>query len=215
MGLFKKNKTNYFFEQFLVVSQYSLKVIEKLQEGLNNFDPAKSLDLKNEVHAIEHEADQIKHEIEERLAKEFMTPIDREDIFLLLDALDDLTDSIDEISYKLYVRDYQKLPPKTDVFLNKANESVVAVVDVIKHLGDLTDKKTMDPLIEKVRDIEEQTDHLYEEEVHALYMSLSGDASIHYRDVALAEKIYGLFEYVTDRARDITKEVEIIMYKNL
>lgn len=215
MALFKKNKTNYFFEQFLVVSQYSQKVMQKLKEGLTNFDPNSSLILKNEVHDIEHEADKIKNEIEERLAKEFMTPIDREDIFLLLDALDDLTDSIDEISYKIYVRDYQKLPPRIDLFLTQASDSVDAVVDLISHLGELTNKNVMDPILHKIREIEAVTDHLYEEEVHALYTSLAGNTAVHYRDVALSEKIYGMFEYVTDRARDVAKQVDIIMYKNL
>ena len=33
--------------------------------------------------------------------------------------------------------------------------------------------------------------------------------------IRLTEKLYGLFEYVTDKCRDVTKTVEIIIYKNL
>lgn len=214
MALFKKNKTNYFFEQFLVVGEYSLKAIEELKKGIENFNPDNALKFKNDVHEIEHEADGIKHKVEERLAKEFMTPIDREDIFLLLDAIDDLTDSVDEISYKLYVRDYRKLPEHTLTFLSMAYQSITAVIELLKNLSNLTNKELMDPLIEKVRDLEEQTDHLYEEEVHTLY-ARNEDSQVSYKEIQLAEKVYGMFEYVTDKCRDITKEVEIIMYKNL
>jgi uncharacterized protein Yka (UPF0111/DUF47 family) len=70
----------------------------------------------------------------------------------------------------------------------------------------------MDPLIEKVRNIEEQTDHLYEQNVHALYLR-NGDSNSH--ATVVGEDVYGMFEYVTDKCRDITKQIEIIMYKNL
>jgi predicted phosphate transport protein (TIGR00153 family) len=210
--MFGKQKPNYFFEQFGLVISYSLRAMEELKKGILNFPDTSSLDLKNSVHAIEHEADDIKHETEERLAKEFMTPIDREDIFLLLDAIDDLTDSIDEISYKIYVRNYTDLPEKTGLFVDVAYQCVVAVNEVVKNLGNLTNKKIMDPLIEKVRNIEEQTDHLYEQNVHALYLR-NGDSNSH--ATVVGEDVYGMFEYVTDKCRDITKQIEIIMYKNL
>lgn len=211
MELFKK-KSNYFFDQFAVVGSYSLKAITKLKEGLADFAHVDVNKWKNEVHAIEHEADSIKHETEERLAKEFMTPIDREDIFMLLDKIDDLTDSIDEISYKLYLRDYTSLPEGTLTFVDLAYRGVEAVQEVLKNLNSLTNKKLLDPLLTKVRDIEEEADHLYEEHVHALYKTVT---NANYLDIRLAEKVYGLFEYVTDQCRNVTKTVEIIMYKNL
>ena len=188
MELFGKKKTNYFFDQFALVGSYSLK------------------------HRIEHEADGIKHETEERLAKEFMTPIDREDIFMLLDNIDDLTDSIDEISYKLYLRDYTALPEGTMAFVDVAYRGVKGVQEVLRNLTSLTNKKLLDPLIGQVRDIEEEADHLYEEHVHALYKKVTND---NYLDIRLAEKLYGLFEYVTDQCRNVTRTVEIILYKNI
>lgn len=211
MYLFKK-KENYFFEQFVKVSEFSLDAIKTLKAGLENFKPENTLELKNKVHQIEHNADLVKHEVEERLAKEFITPIDREDIFLLLNNIDDLTDAIDEISYKIYVRNYQTLPHNTDIFLTQAYDGIVAVIELLKNLSSFNNKKILDPLIEKIREIEEKTDHLYEENVHALYIQ---DQDLNYRQIVLTEKIYSMFEYVTDKCRDITKTVSIIMYKNL
>ena len=212
MSIFKK-KANYFFEQFVTVGEFSLKAADILKNGLENFKSENALQLKNDVHAVEHEADLVKHEVEERLAKEFITPIDREDIFLLLNNIDDLTDSIDEISYKLYMRNYEKLPEHTNEFLQKSYDAIVAVNEVLKALiVSYNDKKTLDPLIEKVKSIEEDADHLYEENVHALYAS---DSKLSYKDIVLIEKVYSMFEYVTDKCRDITRTVSIIMYKNM
>ena len=101
MALFKKKK-DYFFESFVELANYAKEAFLILEEGLKDFNASKAEELKNNVHLVEHKADLDKREIEEKLAKEFITPIDREDIFLLLDKIDDITDAIDEISYKLY-----------------------------------------------------------------------------------------------------------------
>jgi len=212
MKLFKKKNTNYFFQQFVVVSSYALKAYEELKKGLETFDSSTALELKNTVHTIEHEADVIKHETEEKLAKEFITPIDREDIFTLLNNIDDLTDSIDEISYKLYIRAYKKLPENTNDFITITYDSIKSVLDLIQHLENFSNKQILDPYIEKVKTYEEETDHLYEENVHALYKNHS---DYDYRELVMNEQIYSLFEEITDKARDIARTIETIMYKNI
>src|SRR4030095_1666298 len=48
-----------------------------------------------EIKDVEHRCDQIVHDALQRLHRTFVTPIDREDIFALLRALDDVIDDID------------------------------------------------------------------------------------------------------------------------
>ncbi len=212
MGLFKKEK-DYFFSSFYELALFSKDAIDKLSDFLLNFDKTKLYEKKEEIHAIEHNADIKKHEIEERLAKEFITPIDREDIFLLLDKIDDLTDSIDEISYKLYLRNYEELPSNISIFINKSKEAVYALLEILKNMDKISSKKTMDPLLNKVIEVEEEVDREYEINVKNLYDSIKDDN----KPLSLwkDEKVYSYFEYVTDKCRDVVKEVQIIMYKNL
>lgn len=210
--LFKKNKKeeNYFFNSFVELCEYPREELKIVEEGLRNFDPSKSLELKDTVHKIEHEADLKKKEIEERLAKEFITPIDREDIFLIMDEIDDLSDAIDEISYKLYIRNYQSLPPNLEPFLVGASKAVESLYDVIKNMPNISNKEIMDPKIKKVLAIEEEVDKIYEEYVHSLYVN-----DTDYIKNRMYERIYGYFEYVTDKCRDVCKTILITMYKNI
>lgn len=210
MSLFRKKK-DYFFESFKELGEYSKKAMDTLSEGLLNFDNEKLVVLKNDVHKIEHEADQKKHVIEEKLAQEFITPIDREDIFLLLDKIDDLTDSIDEISYKLYIRNYSELPKNIKPFIEYAKEAVNSLLKLLSNLDNLTNKKVLDPYIEEVLNVEEAVDKLYEENVRDLYK----DESLDQKHLFMEEKVYSYFEYVTDKCRDIVKAVQLIIYKNL
>lgn len=208
--MFGKKKNNYFYESFEILSEYAIKEMSILKEGLNNFSNEKLNELKINVHKVEHEADIKKKEIEEKLAKEFITPIDREDIFVLLDNIDDLCDAIEEISFKLYIRNYKTLPPKTSIFVEKSEEAILALHEVLKNFEHINDKSVMDPLINKVLSIEEAVDKIYEVHVHNLYVENKD-----YDTIRLGERVYSYFEYVTDKCRDVCKTILIIMYKNL
>jgi predicted phosphate transport protein (TIGR00153 family) len=50
------------------------------------------------VLVCEHEGDRITHDIIQRLNSTFVTPIDREDIYALASALDDIVDYIEEVA---------------------------------------------------------------------------------------------------------------------
>src|SRR5919107_2009023 len=55
-------------------------------------------ELAREVVVCEQEGDRITHDIIQRLNQTFVTPIDREDIYALASALDDIVDFIEEAS---------------------------------------------------------------------------------------------------------------------
>lgn len=210
MALFKKKK-DYFFESFVELANYAKEAFLILEKGLKDFNASKAEELKNNVHLVEHKADLDKREIEEKLAKEFITPIDREDIFLLLDKIDDITDAIDEISYKLYIRNYDKLPSQINDFVAKSKEAILTMIELLHNMDKISSKNIIDPLTHKILDIEEEVDKLYEDNVRDLYKEEHNS----YRELVMNEKVFSYFEYLTDKCRDVTKQIQIIMYKNL
>ena len=205
-----KKKNNYFYDSFTNLMDYALEAMSILTKGLEDFQNINLLDFKNNVHKVEHEADVLKHEYEEKLAKEFITPIDREDIFVLYDNIDDLIDSIDEVSYKLYLRNYTLLPNNLNIMIEKSFEAIKSLKEIFVNFRNIDKKSIMDPLINKVIVIEEEMDKIYEENVHDLYVESSD-----YDKNRYFEKVYSYFEYITDKCRDVCKTILIIMYKNL
>src|SRR3989449_5136926 len=55
------------------------------------------------IKRLEHEADQVTHEVVNRLDRTFITPIDREDIHLLASDLDDVIDRIDGTARRVQI----------------------------------------------------------------------------------------------------------------
>ena len=63
------------------------------------------------LHEIEHEADDKKHQLTNRLAKAFITPIEREDMIDLSHHIDEMTDKIEEVMIRIYMNNVQTIEP--------------------------------------------------------------------------------------------------------
>src|SRR5256885_4878275 len=70
-------------------------VSELLEELLERF-PDGADDLVRKVKEFEHEGDRLTHELVDLLNRTFVTPFDRDDMYRLAGALDDICDHIDE-----------------------------------------------------------------------------------------------------------------------
>lgn len=212
----KKKKSNYYYDSFPIVHQKAVDIMEKTYAFLENFDPSKVENFKNEIHTLEHQGDVLKHEVWQKLTTEFMTPIEREDIMELLTKIDDVTDAVEEIALKLYMYDYQELPPHTLEFLSVCRDCVRASQKVVDNFPSFMDQSVMAPLIKEVRELEEKCDAIYEKDMHDLYVLTAPhhnaeDGFTRHR----GEAMYNMLEEITDRCKIMVSFVETITYKNL
>ena len=93
LGLFKKSKPFSSHESrfFELLSSQSLKTVEGL-EALWNFAENGTKENANFVRNVEREADELRRILVEELDSTFITPLDREDIYALSRAIDDVVD---------------------------------------------------------------------------------------------------------------------------
>ena len=206
----KANKSNYYFDSFPVLAEYSVQCGEMILEFMRNFDPARSEEVKTAVHEIEHKADEVKHEVTAKLLTEFMTPIDREDIFELLRMIDDVTDAIEEISLKLYLYNYTKLPYDTIQFTEVTVECMKKMVDCLKEMPHYLDNDHFNSFVKEVVLLEEEGDKRYIEDTHYLYAHETDVLKIH-----KAEQMYMMLEDVSDRCREVCRYVQNVALKNI
>jgi predicted phosphate transport protein (TIGR00153 family) len=208
--MFGKTKTNYYYDSFPRLAEYAKQCSEALLDFLEHFDHSKLKEIKNSIHLIEHTADEEKHAVMEKLTREFMTPIDREDILELLRQIDDITDAIEEVPLKLYVYDYHELPADTVRFAKVVDECIGKTVICLQHFPEFQKEGVLKPYIMEVVRLEEETDDIYEEDMHTMYMTITDGFARH-----RGEAMYTMLEETADRCRNVCKFVETIMYKNL
>ena len=91
------------------------KCIDKMSEVIDTVKDGKFElveDLTYEVSKLEHQADQIKDDIRERLLKRFFMPIDRGEVLEILSLQDSLADTAEDVCKVLTIR---KLPFPDDI----------------------------------------------------------------------------------------------------
>ena len=98
----KKDNYNY-FDEFIRLSDYIVESAEILKDVLLNYNVDKLDEKTVEVHKLENEADRIIHTMGNYLIKDFLPPIDREDIAKIGHSLDNIEDEIDEILINLKI----------------------------------------------------------------------------------------------------------------
>ena len=208
--MFGKHKTNYYYESFPRLAEYAQRCAYEVVTFMENFNHEKLEEHKIFVHSIEHEADLKKREVMNKLTREFLTPIDREDILELLRYIDDVTDAVEEITMKLYIYDYKELPPDAIPCAKEVKECVDKMALCLKHFPEFTTPSKLQPYIDTVIELEEKTDDIYEHDMHELYVTTT-DGFVRHR----AEALYTMLEKCADKCRETCRFVQTIMYKNL
>ena len=206
----KKKKNNYYFDSFSSLSHYSVLCGEKILEFLKNFNPKRLEEVKTSVHLVEHQADEIKHEVTAKLLKEFMPPIDREDIYELLRLIDEVTDAIEEISLRLYLYSVQEVPANFIELTEVTVECMKKTENCLSHIYDYLDEEIFPPLVNEVVKLEEKSDEIYIESVHSLYANEKD-----LRRLYVHEELYSLMETVSDKCREVCRFVQNIAFKNM
>lgn len=91
MKFFRRKKHNRFIELLIKQAEFAVEGLQALQRYVNDPDSA----LAHKVNRMEKQADEVRRILIDELNQTFVTPIDREDIFALSRAIDDVLDYAD------------------------------------------------------------------------------------------------------------------------
>ncbi len=91
MGIFRRRKTDRFIELLIKQAAFAVEGMTALQQYVAEPDN----ELARRVNRMEKEADEVRRVLIDELNQTFVTPIDREDIFALSRAIDDVLDYAD------------------------------------------------------------------------------------------------------------------------
>jgi predicted phosphate transport protein (TIGR00153 family) len=154
---------------------------------------------------IEHEGDEITHEVMRRLNTTFVTPFDREDIYKLASSLDDVLDHIEAAAEYLQLHKIVRPLPQMVSLAETLAQAAGLTSDAMPGLRKMKDLETYWVEINR---LENEGDRFYRRTIAELF---SGD----YRamDVLKYEKIIEEIEAAIDRLEDVANAIESIVLK--
>ncbi len=201
--LFKKDEK--FFKIFSQMTVHILEAAEILGNMLKN--PAEDLSpMSAKIKDIEHKGDELTHQVIDELNKTFITPLDREDLYALGKALDDVLDLIDSAASRIVLfRIREPIGSAREiaaVILNQATE-IGAAVSSLRDNG-----KVVERCIE-INRLENDADRLFQTAIGALFDEVKDPI-----EVIKRKEIIETLEAATDKAEDVANVLESIVVKN-
>lgn len=204
----KKEEYNY-FNEFANNSKYIVDSAEILKETLENYSQEKLEENIIKVHKLENEADQALHKMRNYLIKDFLPPIDREDIVLMGHRLDDIEDYIDEILINFNILNISSVREDAIEFTELLIECANSVKDALENFENF---KKVDVVKEKaiaINVLEEKADKLFEKAMKKLYKEETNPV-----EIIKWTTIYNCMENTTDACEKIADCLEDVVMKN-
>ena len=199
----------FYYDNFLDCAVLAENAAHYLVECLENYDAGKIEEMLEKMHSFEHSADIKKHEMSETLAKAFVTPVDREDLDMLSQQLDNVCDTMEEILQKFYIYNIKQIEPAAIQFAKNLVKSCEALVQIMGEFENFKKSKTMQALIISCNDVEEECDKLYLTTMHNLTKNST--------DVLTTlswYKIFDCFEACADACEHASDCVGSVIMKN-
>lgn len=204
----RKNEVDY-FQMFVKATEYSVKAASLLHNTLGEYDPEKLQEKIKEMHEVERDADFAKHELNRALARAFITPIEREDIMLLSERLDDVTDGIEDVLIRLYM--FNVLSIREDVldFSRMIYDCCEAMRVTMTEFSNFRKSNSINDSIVEINRLEEEGDTLYTKAVRKLYMTSQNPV-----ELMVWREIFDRMEKCCDACEHVANCVESVIMKN-
>ena len=199
----------FYFENYAAAAECCGKAAAYLQECLTNYDYANIKTMLEQMHALEHEADGVKHEMTAALAKAFVTPLEREDMAQISANIDEVADFIEEVLQRIYVNRIQTIMPEAIQFAGMIVECCEMMKEMLGELVNFKKPKKLHEMIIALSHKEEECDQLYLEATLKA-ADFSGDVLT----VIFWREILDKLEKCADACEHVGDSIETIVMKN-
>jgi predicted phosphate transport protein (TIGR00153 family) len=194
-----------FFELYTRASANAVEIARLLVQLLHTF-PQDGSELIARIKDREHEGDRLTHEVVDLLNRTFVTPFDRDDMYRLAGALDDICDNVDEAADNLGVYGVERVPEKARAQADVILRASTKLDEAIRRLDGFRDSSEQ---LDALRELEDEGDALVRDAIADLFRS-TDDAKMIIRWKDIHERL----EEAVDALEHAADVLEAILVKN-
>lgn len=203
MNLFPRDEK--FFKLLEQQSNLILDSAKALHDGVQAGASAMAMSA-GVIKRLEHDADEITHQILTRLHQTFVTPIDPEDLHSITTAMDDVIDAIEDSSFRLTAYKIDPVPPGMVEFAQIIHATCMRLQVAIQKLR--AGKPVQEECIE-INRLENTADELVRHLVTRLF-----ESGMDAMSVMKHKEIYEFLELAVDRCEDVADVLQTVAVKN-
>jgi predicted phosphate transport protein (TIGR00153 family) len=193
-----------FFVLYSRAARNAVEIARLLLQLLEEFPRGDGL--LRDIKELEHEGDRLTREVVDLLNRTFVTPFDRDDMYELASALDDVCDHIDEAAGNIAGYGITEIRPN-------AKEQAQVILRATQKLSEAVERidgfKDADRQLHELRDLEDEGDRLNREAVSQLFKTETDPIKIiRWKD------IHEQLEEAVDACENAADVLEAIFVKN-
>jgi len=194
-----------FFSLYTQASANAVEIARLLVRLLERF-PEDGGGLVKQIKDREHEGDRLTHELVDLLNRTFVTPFDRDDMYRLAGALDDICDHVEEAADNLGVYGVDRVPGKARAQAEVILRAATKLDEAIDRLEGFRDSSEQ---LDELRVLEDEGDALVRDAIAELFASTEdAKAIIRWKD------IHERLEEAVDALENAADVLEAILVKN-
>jgi predicted phosphate transport protein (TIGR00153 family) len=194
-----------FYDLYAQASANAIEIARVLVELLDRF-PDDGRELIVRIKELEHEGDRLTHEVVLLLNSTFVTPFDRDDMYRLAGAIDDICDHVDEAADNLGSWGVDRVPEKAKAQAGVILKATTKLDEAVRRLDGFRDSS--DQLAE-LRELEDEGDALERDAVAELFRT-TDDAKL----IIGWKDIHERLEEAVDALENAADVLEAIIVKN-
>ncbi len=160
------------------------------------------------IENIEHNGDEITHEIFQELSRNFITPFDREDIHRLVSAIDDVLDYIHGSAKRIELYKIEVFTPdliKLAELLQQQTSELRLAIFELRNMGNMRD---ITVALVRVNSIENHADDVFDRAVAGLFENETNAI-----ELIKMKEVLSALETATDMCEDAANVIESIVVK--
>jgi hypothetical protein len=162
-------KQKIFFDHFYGISEDLKRISALFCELSERFSDFENFAVK--AKKIEHDADEKSHAITDLLNKTFITPFDREDIYVLANELDDIVDLIENVIHNIYLYEITEKDTVIEGFADLMRQAANTLDSMIKELAKQKNTEAFQKAKIHIHELEDKGDNLFIKALSALFKS--------------------------------------------
>ncbi|MBP1743748.1 MAG: hypothetical protein H6Q58_726 [Firmicutes bacterium] len=207
---FRKSKQYDYIYEFNRLSQFSIQAAEFLDSTMKAYNRSEMPAKIREMHEIEHAADVEKKEMHKVLIKEFLPPIEKDDIIRLSHEIDNVTDSIEDVLIAVDIFAVETIYPEIIEFTELIADCCMHMNLVLAELKDYKNSTLLFEQMEQVNLHKSRGKALYVSSLRNLCKVLSDPV-----DIMAYSEIYIRLQDCCENCKIVTNTAERIVMKNL
>jgi predicted phosphate transport protein (TIGR00153 family) len=198
-------KEEQYFALFIQMTVYISDAARELKEMLADKDHD-FVEYVRRIKGLEHACDELTHSISTRLNKSFITPFDREDIYMMSTALDDIVDLINGAAQAIIDYDVHEIKD----YANDFADVIVRMAEQLREVVAILEKpKNITQRLVEIHRLENEGDDIYHAAVAELFREEPDPLT-----VLKWKEIYEKLEAAIDRCENVANIIESVVIKH-